>query len=162
MTSTILLPDFPPYSTRYGDGAMFREQDDLADIAGFYKAFGVGVDPGRKERPDHLSVELEFLALLCFKERIALAEEDPEKTEVTVEAERRFLRDYVGPFLFSVVEGLRARSAPPIFLAWASVLHELLLVEHARLFLPVPETVRARIPATGMEYGPMACLGDIA
>ena len=40
----------------------------LADIGGFYQAFGLTLDRGIHELPDHIAVELEFYGLLLLKQ----------------------------------------------------------------------------------------------
>jgi DMSO reductase family type II enzyme chaperone len=67
---------------------------ELADIAGFYKAFGLEVTPGT-EHVDHISVELEFMHLLAVKEAVAVAECHLEHADLCREAARTFLRDHL-------------------------------------------------------------------
>ena len=69
---------------------------EMADVAGFYKAFGVQVDPSGV-RVDHITCELEFMNLLAVKESIALQEEgDGEHARICRDASRSFLRDHLG------------------------------------------------------------------
>jgi TorA maturation chaperone TorD len=67
----------------------------LADIAGFYKAFGVEVAP-ETDRPDQLAVELEFMHLLAVKEAVAEAQGEREDAALCREAAQKFLRDHLG------------------------------------------------------------------
>ena len=66
----------------------------LADIAGFYRAFGVEVTP-ETERVDHISVELEFMHLLALKEALAEAQENLEGVAICRDAARSFLREHL-------------------------------------------------------------------
>src|SRR3989338_7480263 len=52
------------------NGDVFYRTHCLADITGFYKAFGLQVNPS--ERADHISVECEFMSHLILKEIIAI------------------------------------------------------------------------------------------
>jgi DMSO reductase family type II enzyme chaperone len=108
------LPDCPPYEAGYLGGAAFREEHVLADIAGFYRAFGLLVGQGERERPDHVTVELEFMRVLTVKEAYALVHNGREKADICRRAQRRFWRDHLGPWLPSF--GLLvARRAPDGF-----------------------------------------------
>lgn len=68
---------------------------ELADIAGFYHAFGVEVIPG-VERVDHIAVELEFLHLLAVKTALALENGEFEHAEICRDAATAFLNDHLG------------------------------------------------------------------
>jgi DMSO reductase family type II enzyme chaperone len=85
----------PPYETRYGTGHLFQQTQQLADIAGFYRAFGLTLSDEAHERPDHLTIELEFLHFLCFKEAYALQHHGAEQAELCRDAERTFLTDHL-------------------------------------------------------------------
>jgi TorA maturation chaperone TorD len=57
----------------------FRTQK-LADLNGFYKAFGMEVES--IERADHISTQTEFLSFLLLKELLALTNELDEEKEI--------------------------------------------------------------------------------
>lgn len=77
----------------------------LADVAGFYRAFGVAV---RQERPDHIVAELEFLALTLTAEADALDDADTDRACTTADATRAFLRDHAGRWLSTWAERVAA------------------------------------------------------
>ena len=65
----VVSKECPPYEVQYCPQtfSVFRSQH-LADIAGFYHAFGVAPGRDAPERVDHLACELEFLAWLVAKD----------------------------------------------------------------------------------------------
>ena len=68
----------------------------LADLAAFYRAFGLAVTPDATERQDHLCVELEFMAVLAAKEAYALKNRlDEEASQVCRQTQRKFLREHL-------------------------------------------------------------------
>lgn len=70
----------------------FQKAENLADIMGFYYAFGV--EPNG-ERPDHISTELDFMRYLLFKEGRAIESGNADHRAVTVDAERKFFADHL-------------------------------------------------------------------
>ena len=46
--------DCPPYEAEYGQAHIFQKSHTIADLRGFYKAFGVAPNPEMKDRPDHV------------------------------------------------------------------------------------------------------------
>lgn len=81
---------------------------EMADVAGFYRAFGVEVAPGG-ERPDHLVAELEFMHLLALKEAIASGEGDGgERASLCRDAARAFLHDHLSRWIPRFAERLEA------------------------------------------------------
>jgi DMSO reductase family type II enzyme chaperone len=88
---------------------------EMADVAGFYRAFGVAVGESG-QRPDHIAVELEFMNLLAVKEAIALQlEGDGEHAEICRDAARAFLRDHLGRWAPRLGEGLAAADGEPVY-----------------------------------------------
>jgi DMSO reductase family type II enzyme chaperone len=84
------------YETEYGLDGSFRLSHELADISGFYKAFGFNVGGQVRERPDHLATELEFMHLLALKEWQA---PNQDLAEICIDAQRKFLEDHLGRWL---------------------------------------------------------------
>jgi len=89
-----LSPDCPPYETHYEAAGIFRKTQTLADLAGFYRAFGVDLAPGDR-RSDHLPVELEFLSLLLHKQARAAARGDDAKAVIARHARVKFLGEHL-------------------------------------------------------------------
>ncbi len=89
----------PPYETEYTKETphhSLTEPAQMADIAGFYRAFGLVVSESTPERVDHIAAELEFMYFLTYKESIAFKENNREHIRILRYAERRFLNDHLG------------------------------------------------------------------
>lgn len=84
-----------PYETEY-EADPFAKARQLADIAGFYTAFGMSVSTLRPTLQDFLGTELEFMSFLARKEAYAAARNWRHRRQVTVDAERMFLHDHLG------------------------------------------------------------------
>jgi len=84
--------DCPPYETAFSSSHIFQQTQQQADIAGFYRAFGVDAED---ERADHLAAELEFCYLLALKEARARERKEPEHVRVCRDAQRSFLREHL-------------------------------------------------------------------
>ena len=101
------------YETELGLPHEFRQSQELADIAGFYRAFGFRTGGTVRERPDHLATELEFMYLLALKEAYAASNSMPEQAEICVDAQRKFLQDHlrrwIGPFCRSLERSIDER-----------------------------------------------------
>ena len=92
------------YETEYGLEGSFRQSHELADINGFYSAFGFNVGGTVRERPDHLATELEFMHLLALKQRHA---SEADQAAICIDAQRKFLEDHLGRW----IEGFAIRVA---------------------------------------------------
>ena len=99
------------YETECGLPNEYRQSQEMADIAGFYQAFGFKVGGEVRERPDHLATQLEFLYVLSLKEAYAVERGIPEHLEVCTEARRAFLRDHLGRWIELFAQGVACSSA---------------------------------------------------
>ncbi len=99
----------PPYETEFGSAHVFQQAQRLADIAGFYRAFGLEISDQAKERPDHIAVELEFMSFLTLKEAYALRHHGEEKALICRDAQRKFLDEHLGRWASPFAELLRRK-----------------------------------------------------
>ncbi len=125
-------PDCPLYETSYSSRNLFQQTTQMADLAGFYRAFGVEV---QGEPPDHLAVELEFCYLLSTKEAVARRHGDRESARICRAALRAFYRDHLARWLPAVAQRTRARVDDPAYRAAADLLQQLVAAETRRLRL---------------------------
>ena len=140
----VLSRECPPYETEYYSSAepFFRAQQ-LADIAGFYRAFGLETAQAAPERPDHLALELEFMAFLLREERLALASAGAnaaatEQAGVCADAQQSFLSDHLAWWVPSFARGLRRKAEHGFYLAVGHVLAAFMPIERSRLGVAAP------------------------
>jgi TorA maturation chaperone TorD len=117
-TRLFLKGGCPPYETSYSPERSFSKNNDLVDIAGFYNAFGI---MHKNDAPDHIVSELEFVALLCFKEAIATANSMQNEAEICSEARRKFLSEHLGNWVSSYSMRMRNEARLGIYPAIADL-----------------------------------------
>ena len=94
--SNVITLDCPPYETLFGNDHVFGQAHVMGDIAGYYRAFGVELSKDIHERMDHLSVELEFMHFLAYKESYARCHDGADKTQIVVDAQKKFVKEHIG------------------------------------------------------------------
>jgi TorA maturation chaperone TorD len=155
----------PPYETEYGPGDLFRQSQELADIGGFYGAFGLAIDASRHERGDHIGAECEFLSFLAYKEAWELEGENPAALREVRRSQKLFLRDHAGRFGRAFARALAREAGDPFYRAAGDLCFAFLTAECERAGVrPGPEFLQLR-PAEEADV-PMACgscpLADLA
>lgn len=105
----------------------------LADLAAFYRAFGLEVADDAGERHDHLSLELEFICVLAAKEAYAIEYQlDAEELALCRDAQRKFLREHLGRWIPAFTRRLVAASDNPALGALADFTRSFVESECAR------------------------------
>lgn len=143
----------PPYETEFNrDGDDFQRAQQMADVAGFYEAFGLTPSRARPDRPDHIVLELEFVSLLLTKKRLArVARPDDLAAEEHLEVCDKARRDFVGEHLVGWVPsfslGLKRKAGAGYIHDLASVLSALIPLERVVLDLPAGLTSSPVRPA---------------
>lgn len=130
----------PPYETEYGKAEIFRKTQMLADIAGFYRAFGLDIAESAHERVDFISAELEFMSWLACKEERAKEKGDQDNAGLCREAQAKFLRDHLGRWTGYFGETVSGQSRLPFYRGLGNWLVRFMAAECRRLDVS-PETV---------------------
>lgn len=108
--------------TEYGDDNKFQQPQQLADISGYYLAFGLTPPVASEVRQDHVACECEFMEFLNLKQArlLGLADGDDAAEEallVTQQAERMFLRDHLAHFGRAFGSSLAVENTGPFYSA---------------------------------------------
>ncbi len=134
----ILSLDCPPCETFYTAHHIFQETQEMSDIGGFFRAFGL--EMGDKERLDHISVELEFMHFLTYKEAYALTNHGPARARLCREVQRKFVEDHLGRWALKFADRLSQKANGGYFGCVASLTQAFLAAEVGFLRAR-PETV---------------------
>ncbi|MFO0547757.1 MAG: molecular chaperone TorD family protein [Polyangiaceae bacterium] len=100
------------YETEYGRMRGMSKGNDLADLSGFYRAFGLTLDEEAHEMLDHVSVELEFYGHLLLKEAHLLELGQVEGVTIVGDARAKFLKSHLGAFVPAIAQRVEVRSHP--------------------------------------------------
>lgn len=104
----VVSKDCPPYEAEYCPSKDANQRAArMADVAGFYHAFGFAVDRKYPERPDHVALEVEFISLLHEK---YLRTANPSQQESCDEALKHFMTDHILRWVPSFAQRLATRS----------------------------------------------------
>lgn len=115
------------YSTEYTAENEFQRARGLADISGFYKAFGL--EPN-KDRPDALASELEFMHYLIYKE---LNAPDKEKALICFSAQKKFFAEHLLPSAKKMAQTIIAQGKNNFYKGCAQDM--LIFLESEEIFL---------------------------
>lgn len=94
----------PPYELEYRTSEVFQQAQTLADISGFYRAFGYEAAGPLVERADHIVAEWEFLSVLAHKQTLAINEND---AVCCLNAQRGFLSEHAAMWMPAFFERIR-------------------------------------------------------
>jgi DMSO reductase family type II enzyme chaperone len=145
----------PPYEGAYGPPQMAGKSAQLADIAGFYTAFGMEPAAGQPDVEDHVATELEFLSALAVKEAWALAERHDEHAEVSRKASASFLADHLGRWAPAFATALESATDLAYYRVVAQLVAAWIAADCERLALsPVP---LAPAPLDAEAAQPFSC-----
>ena len=141
----------------------------LADLAAFYRAFGLEVAGDAGERQDHICLELEFMCVLAAKEAYALEHQlDADQLAQCCDAQKQFLREHLGRWTPAFTRRLAAATNEPALHALATFTRAFIESECARLDLkpgseelalrPVDETADRMCDSCGLNNLPPGAL----
>lgn len=133
--------DCPSHETAYTVRNIFQETEELSDLSGFFRAFGLEL--AERERSDHISVELEFMYVLTYKEAFALLHHSPEKARLCRIVQRKFMEDHLGRWALHFAELLGCTAGGGYLLSVAG-LTKAFLAQELALLRARPDAVTGR------------------
>ncbi|MFZ5509573.1 MAG: molecular chaperone TorD family protein [Pseudomonadota bacterium] len=150
------------HETAYGDARRIAGRAvELADIAGFYAAFGFRLTENEPDLPDHLCPELEFYSLLLLKLAYASRSGWSPGRQVVRGAARLFLQHHLGRWAGALVPELNAHDADAPYRELVRLLDTLVRLEIKRSKVaPLPAT--GRLPHDPMQEDDFACPRELA
>ena len=132
----------PPYETEYVPSKFaFQRSNMLADIAGFYHAFGLQTATSHPDRPDHVALECEFVAQLLELQWQAHQSASPDaslREEVCQSAIKQFLQEHVVWWLPALARLLARQDPEGFYEAVAGFLAALVAAERAMAGIEPP------------------------
>jgi len=93
----------------------------MSELQAYYNAFAF--HPVTKEPPDHISVEIGFIAYLKLKEAYALTCGNEEQAVTASESAQRFTLEHLANIVEPLVSHLEASDIPYLVKAGAALLH---------------------------------------
>ena len=149
------------HETAYGDGRRIAGRPvELADISGFYAAFGFALSESDPDLPDHLCAELEFYSLLLVKQAYAILRGWLPKAHIAREAAKTFLEQHLGRWIGTLKTSLQENNAL-LYLNLADAVETLVETESKRLRVqPAPFT--GSLPRDVMQDESFVCPRDNA
>ncbi|HNQ05477.1 MAG TPA: molecular chaperone TorD family protein [Thiobacillaceae bacterium] len=145
------------YETAYsGPGGVAGRTHEIADISGFYLAFGLRSSDVEADRPDHLCAELEFLSILLLKWVHAREQAWNDRGKITVKAIKSFLTDHLGRWYGAFAMRLGEQEAPAVYHALAALLVHALDAE-CRAWNVQPLPMTGEIAHDSMQEDQLIC-----
>lgn len=118
-------PPCPLYDGEWG-GA---RKHSMEDVLRFYRFFGLKMDGGTHELPDHVTIEFEFMKVLAFLEGMAAA--GGADTLPLLRAERDFLTRHPARWWPLLERKLAGQEPPRFFTSLAAIVGSLLAADVA-------------------------------
>ena len=145
------------HETAYGDGRrMAGRPSELADIGGFYAAFGVELSAQSPELPDLLPTELEFYSLLLVKQAYALSRNWPEQHSIAARAARDFIEHHLGRWSGAFAESMLDHCVLPAYRELARAVRAEVDAE-CRELAAHPTLASGRMPFDVMQGEDFSC-----
>jgi DMSO reductase family type II enzyme chaperone len=125
----LIRPKAPPYETIYTDAEGQMRGLHTAQLEGVYLNAGLEISSELNELPDHISVELEFMAYLCMKESEAhAANEELEATHFR-DLQRSFMGQHLARWFPSFAKRIKEADPGSIYQYLLPAVYEFLRKE---------------------------------
>jgi len=112
------------FESVYREGKLLQES--TFQIARLYYEAGLQLTENFTLPPDHIAVELEFMAFLFFKEAEAIQESNSAKESLALRLQGEVLKNHLIPFGLSVAERMEKYAATAFYRTMACILRSVL------------------------------------
>ena len=132
--SETIAVDCPTYEMFFGRSHIFQQTHELADISGFYRAFGLEVSKDdTANRWDHIAVELEFLHFLTYKQAYAMENHSHDQMKVCLKAKKKFLNAHIGKWIQAFAKSVNKKSPSGVYRQVANLANDFVHVDMEQL-----------------------------
>lgn len=119
----------PPYESVHREPEPVVMGDSTLDVLKRYEEAGFRLASSFKDLPDHVAVELQFMALLCIEEAQAWEREDPPSALTFLHQEEGFLREHLTRWVPSFCERVLSSTECSFYQAMASLTRDYILLD---------------------------------
>ncbi|WP_141266296.1 molecular chaperone [Thermodesulfovibrio sp. Kuro-1] len=123
----------PLFESVYKEGKLF--QDSTIKVVQLYRQAGLEVINNFSLPPDHISLELEFMAYLCSQETEALAKNEFNIIEKLQKLQLQMFHDHLYPFATEFAARLQKYSVIDFYKLVAELLEDFMILEKDCYFL---------------------------
>lgn len=133
--------DCPPYEMYFSGSHIWQQTQDLSDISGFYKAYGIEIEEDKSSgrRWDHIAVELEFLHFLTYKLAYAIENHGGEEQESCLAAKKMFLNAHIGRWIHAFSKAVFKKSPEAFYRHVAKLANSFVHIEMKKLNVDAEE-----------------------
>jgi TorA maturation chaperone TorD len=144
-----------PYESVYRDtreiegkkvGGLLMGQSAI-DVQKWYRLAGVEISEEFKDLPDHIALELNYLAHLCAKEQEFASANDQRRLKRAWEMQRDFLAAHIVPWMSPLRDKIVEKSQHPYFRALAELTCEFTQRDLAALGGLIGRSCAMKVPA---------------
>mgnify|MGYP001575754943 FL=1 len=133
----------PPYEIFYGSEGYTMQIEVLMELGGIYKRYGVELSEKSDERPDHLSIELEFMQYLTYKEAYGIQHGHPDEAiKVAADGQKKFILNHLGRWIPLFCKFLSQKAPKGLYLNLSGLL-QIFIANEVRLLGVKPKVVEA-------------------
>ena len=118
------------------DKTIFYRHQRIADVSGFYRAFGFERSTESFERQDFVGMELEFMQVLLLKLAYAMQNGWDDQAEMCRDAEAKFFKEHLEWWIPDMCERLRGASPCEFYKSLSSFLESFIKSEASRYLQP--------------------------
>ncbi|MDR4506486.1 MAG: molecular chaperone TorD family protein [Candidatus Scalindua sp.] len=139
-SSTVAM-DCPPFEMYFSGSHIWQQTQDLADISGFYKAYGLEIAEGDStSRWDHIAVELEFMHFITYKLAYAIENNHgKDEFDLCLAGKKKFLMAHIGRWISAFAITVSKKSPVEFYRHVAELANTFIHLEMTKLEIDTEE-----------------------